>query len=210
LPESARREQILNAALAVARRDGLAAVTARSVADEAGMSQGLVFFHFGSTEALLSALVAHVSEETLTTGPTPVDFAKLPGTGQLGAFLGARLEHLATLGDCRVVDLLVEAWVVGLQAPATRKSVRAAAAKYRETFLPMARAAIAAEPERFADVTADSLATLVLSLVLGTAIQGAVDPSTWETHTLGAAVRALLSPVRTEGPKPTPRARRPR
>jgi AcrR family transcriptional regulator len=185
LPEAARREQIVRAALAVARKEGLQAVTARSVAKVAGLSQGLVFFHFESTEQLLAALVVELTARSLAAGPKP--------EGELGEFLGERLASVEQDGEHRLIDLLVEAWVAGLSAPSTRESVREAAGRYRETFLPIARAAIAGEPKRYAGVSAEALATMVLSLVLGTAVQAAIDPSTWDPAAIRVAVRALVS-----------------
>jgi AcrR family transcriptional regulator len=186
LPEAARREQIVRAALEVARKEGLQAVTARSVAKVAGLSQGLVFFHFESTEQLLAALVAELTARSLAAGPKPGEFA------ELGEFLGERLASVEQDGEHRLIDLLVEAWVAGLNAPSTRESVREAAGRYRETFLPIAKVAIAAEPGRYAGVTAEALATMVLSLVLGTAVQAAIDPATWDPAAIRVAVRALV------------------
>jgi AcrR family transcriptional regulator len=56
-PEEERRRQILDAALRVAARDGLRGLTLRAVAAEAGLSHGLVLFHFGRKQALVDALL---------------------------------------------------------------------------------------------------------------------------------------------------------
>jgi AcrR family transcriptional regulator len=196
LPESERREQILRAALEVARADGLAAVTARNVAQAAGLSQGLVFFHFETTELLLAALVLFLTEHSLTVGPLPADFAGFPGVEQVTAYLSARVEPIDSSGAHPVIDLLVEAWVAGLHAPGTRAKVREATARYRASFVSMAHAAISAEPKRFADVTAEALATLVLCLLTGMAVQAAVDPAAWDPPALRVALKALLGAPR--------------
>src|SRR4028119_548076 len=59
------------AAFAVAAREGLAGVTARAVAAEAGVSSGLVFFHFGTVDALLAALLDWLLARTLVAGELP-------------------------------------------------------------------------------------------------------------------------------------------
>jgi TetR/AcrR family transcriptional regulator, transcriptional repressor of bet genes len=192
LPEAERREQIVRAALEVARKEGLQAVTARSVAKAAGLSQGLVFFHFESTELLLAALVSHLTHQTLEAGPRPEDFAGLPGATQLPEFLGARLASVEQGGAHQLIDLLVEAWVAGLRAPGTRRGVQEAAKQYLDTFRPIARAAITAEPGRFSGVTEAALASTVLSLVLGAAVQAAIDPAAWDPAAIRSAVRALV------------------
>lgn len=51
------RDDILNAARAVLRRDGIAAVTLEAVAREAGMSKTGLYYYFASKEALIFELV---------------------------------------------------------------------------------------------------------------------------------------------------------
>ena len=55
--EDVRREQILQAAFEVASRDGVASLTIRGVAAEAGISHALVLFHFQRKERLVHALL---------------------------------------------------------------------------------------------------------------------------------------------------------
>lgn len=192
LPESERRAQILEAALRVAMRDGLAAVTARSVAKEAGLSQGLVFFHFASADGLLEALVANVTEATLAAAAPPEAYQRLPAKDRFGAFLADRLVSLDEAGARRILELLVEAWVVGMRTPTARRSVREAAERYRATLLPVAQAAIAAQPERFHGVRAEALSSLALSAVLGTAIQATIDPDGFDRTAVRAALLAVF------------------
>jgi AcrR family transcriptional regulator len=52
-----RRRQLLDAAVAVVRRDGAQSLTLDAVAAEAGVSKGGVLYHFGSKRALIDGLV---------------------------------------------------------------------------------------------------------------------------------------------------------
>jgi AcrR family transcriptional regulator len=52
-----RRGQLLDAAIAVIRRDGAQALTLDAVAAEAGVSKGGVLYHFGSKRALVDGLI---------------------------------------------------------------------------------------------------------------------------------------------------------
>ncbi|GAB2630366.1 TetR family transcriptional regulator [Nocardia goodfellowii] len=52
LARAARRQSIVEAAATVVARDGLSAVTARTVASELGGSQGQIHHHFSSTDEL--------------------------------------------------------------------------------------------------------------------------------------------------------------
>jgi len=51
------RDKLLDAAAAALAEDGVAAVSARSVAARAEVNQALVFYHFGTVDALLEAAV---------------------------------------------------------------------------------------------------------------------------------------------------------
>jgi AcrR family transcriptional regulator len=53
-----RRTELLEAAAAVIRRDGAAALTLDSVAAEAGVSKGGVLYHFASKRALIDGLIS--------------------------------------------------------------------------------------------------------------------------------------------------------
>ncbi|BCN53279.1 hypothetical protein RE9425_16690 [Prescottella equi] len=56
LPAEERRAQLVEAALNIAERGGIAAVTIRAVAEEAGVSLGVVHYCFESKEALVAAM----------------------------------------------------------------------------------------------------------------------------------------------------------
>lgn len=60
---AARRSQLIEATIEVLARRGYARMTLAEVADQAGLSHGLVNFHFQSKELLLSQTLAYLSEE---------------------------------------------------------------------------------------------------------------------------------------------------
>src|ERR671931_2926269 len=59
------KEQILGAALETLRHDGFAAATSRAVAARGGFNPALVFYYFGSMDALLLAALDRTSETRL-------------------------------------------------------------------------------------------------------------------------------------------------
>ncbi len=65
-PRSApTRRQLVDAAIDTLKSDGFAGASARSIAQRAGLNQGLIFYHFGSVANLLLAALDAVSEERL-------------------------------------------------------------------------------------------------------------------------------------------------
>ena len=75
-----RRTELLDAAVAVVRRDGAAALTLDAVAAEAGVSKGGVLYHFGSKRALIDGLLTRWLDAFE---------AQLTGDDLLGAYVRA-------------------------------------------------------------------------------------------------------------------------
>jgi AcrR family transcriptional regulator len=63
MPRPSRRVQLLEAAAAVVRRDGAAALTLDAVAAEAGVTKGGVLYHFASKRALIDGLIGRWLDE---------------------------------------------------------------------------------------------------------------------------------------------------
>ncbi|UUU28983.1 TetR family transcriptional regulator [Streptomyces sp. CA-210063] len=74
------REALLNAAVRVVARGGLRKLTYRAVAEEAGVTHGLVVHHFGSRDALIEEALAHTIRTSLSTSSLE------PGTGRVADF----------------------------------------------------------------------------------------------------------------------------
>lgn len=76
-----RRRLLTHAAIAVIARDGVAAVTARSVVAEAGVPLAGLHYAFASMDDLLAAVVAEVTEQeqlAAVRGAFPEDVTDLP------------------------------------------------------------------------------------------------------------------------------------
>jgi AcrR family transcriptional regulator len=61
----ATRQQIIEAALATLKNEGFAAATSREIARAGGFNPALIFYHFGSIDALLLAALDRTSAERL-------------------------------------------------------------------------------------------------------------------------------------------------
>ncbi|TLS46645.1 TetR family transcriptional regulator [Streptomyces montanus] len=85
----AGREALLSAAVRVVARAGLRKLTYRAVAEEAGVTHGLVVHHFGSRDALIEEALTHAVRTSLSTS------AVEPGTGKVADF-SAGLSEMVT------------------------------------------------------------------------------------------------------------------
>ncbi|RHA40961.1 TetR/AcrR family transcriptional regulator [Cellulomonas rhizosphaerae] len=88
MPVAERREQLVEAALAVASRDGIEAATVRAVAAEAGVSLGVVHYCFQDKDELLRAMAHAITERNAVQGLDQIP-AGLPVETVLEAAIGA-------------------------------------------------------------------------------------------------------------------------
>jgi TetR/AcrR family transcriptional regulator, transcriptional repressor of bet genes len=88
--EPIRREQICRAAATVIAREGFAGTTLRKVADEAGVSTGMLNHYFSNRQDLLTQTLVFVSERTQNLSREAMDGLP-PGWDRLKALLDAAL-----------------------------------------------------------------------------------------------------------------------
>ncbi|MCI0583818.1 MAG: TetR family transcriptional regulator C-terminal domain-containing protein [Chloroflexi bacterium] len=110
-----RRETIVDAALAVARRKGLASTTVRDVADEMGSSSGLIHHYFATMDDVLAAAFERVA--TADLGQTTAAVAAAAGPVEaLAAFFRA----YAPVDADWAFQLWLDAWADAGRRPALR------------------------------------------------------------------------------------------
>jgi len=182
---------MLRAAFVIAARERLAGVTARAVAAKAGVSSGLVFFHFESVDGLLVDLLDWLLERTIVAGELGADaFGDLPPAARMMAAVRRDVERLP--GTRERVELFFDYWVLGTRHPLVKRKIRAALDRYRDSFRPLAAAMIAADPERYVGTTAEGLASVAASFVEGCALQVVMDPRGFDTERSMATLAALV------------------
>jgi len=179
-----RRAEILTAARSVAMSEGLEQLTGRKVAAKAGLSSGLVFFHFESREALLEAVLDTLIED-IFGGLTPPEGAGSAEQRFL-TFFQKRLERIKS--ERRQIELFIDFWVLGLHNASIRKRIRAGLERYRAAIKPVGDELARAR----ANTTGDGLAQLAVSFILGSALQLAMDSGRLDPEELLGSVRGLL------------------
>jgi len=110
-----RREAIVDAALAVARRKGLASTTVRDVASEMGTSSGLIHHYFDSMDDVLAAAFERVAGEDLEQTAVILDRAGGP-VEVIRAFLAS----YAPVGEDWAFQLWLDAWAEAARRPVLR------------------------------------------------------------------------------------------
>lgn len=181
-----RRSQILAAAYDIAAIRGLDGLTVRGVASRAGISTGLVLFHFRTKEQLVLALldwlletttVLHVSDR-IASIPSPLD--------RLLALLREEMDRLSK--EPRRIRLFFDFWARGIRHAGIRSKMRRELKRYRDAFRPMAEEVLMAEPDRFEKVSPDGLSAVAVSFIKGCAVQSMIDSENFDiAHYLAAA-----------------------
>lgn len=108
-----RRAAIVEATLAVARRQGLGATTVRDVAAEMGTSSGLIHHYFASMDEVLAAAFEHAAGADLERARARIGSAADPAE-QLDAFIES---YAPTQADW-TMQLWLDAWSEAARRPA--------------------------------------------------------------------------------------------
>lgn len=196
--EETRRDQIVAAALDVARREGLDGLTVRRVAMVAGLSTGLVLFHFKSRDRLVVALLDWLLATTTVLHIGPEIRSIAAPLDRLLALLRQEMDRLSR--EPERLRLFFEFWVLGARHPEIGTRMRGELARYREAVRPVAAEVLDAEPERFAHVTPDGLAAVAVSFIKGCAVQAMIDPDHFDIRQYLAAAEGLLGQLGPEAP----------
>lgn len=89
LPRDARRQQLIEATIETIARQGFSRTTLTEVARTAGLSHGLVNFHFETKEKLLVEVLLYLAEEYRANWVSAVEGAGRGAAAQLHAMLAA-------------------------------------------------------------------------------------------------------------------------
>lgn len=177
------RDRLLEATIQSLREYGYAATTTRRIVELAGLHVPAVNYYFGSKQRLMrEAIVEAVRRWGDTTMAVPVD-PSAPGTDQLRT----RLSHfLGSLSEDRAyVVAAAEAF-----AQAERDSeVRDGLAEAYRTFRARVADSIAAANPAADPQVADALASTLIALFDGLAIQHLLDPT--DTPSADQALQSL-------------------
>ena len=112
-----RRDAIVDAAIAVARRKGLGATTVRDVAAEMGSSSGLIHHYFDSMDDVLAAAFERVAGEDLTETERMLDAA-----GDPRAVVAEFLRSYGPVGEDWAFQLWLDAWSEAARRPLLREA----------------------------------------------------------------------------------------
>lgn len=193
VPVTQRRAQLVEAAIAVMRREGAWALTTRAVAAEAGVPHGSVHYAFSSKEELLRAVLA-ADTEAAAVLLTAVGVEGDPGEVLTRAFT-AYADRLVADPDTELV--LQELSLMGARDPALRPLVREENDAYRAMTARLLED-VASTAGTTWDAPVEIVAEQVLGILFGVAATWLVDRDDDRLRrTLADAARATAARLRT-------------
>jgi AcrR family transcriptional regulator len=155
------RERLLDAAVRLIAREGIDNVRIARIAAEAGVSAGLVHYHFASRDALLEEALEHSYERAGDSRLAALDEGRATAPQRLQAMIDQCLPTDQSLRDDWV--LWVELWLRGARDPALRPVAARLYGRLHEWFAEALTDGIAGGELRECDVerTADRLLALI-------------------------------------------------
>ena|SRR5690349_20861173 len=177
------RERILQAAFTVLSRQGYENTSIKDIAEEAGVAQGLVHYHFKSKQQLVLAVLEFVCQK--------VELGVVEGeAGAIQAFEDTK----ATLKDSRDANsLYVQLIGVGLHDALVGAGVRDFIRSERIHIEELARQVLSQRGQ--ATTPARGIAGVVWAAVLGIMVQSLVDPEFDSDEAIDALAAMSLSAV---------------
>lgn len=170
-------DALLDASVRVFSERGVGAVTYRAVAAEAGVTHGLVGYHFGSREALVHATLAKVAANSIEGSEL------LPASGELSDFL-AELPTM-TAADTDGAAAQFELAIVGYRDPSLRAEAQALYRRYIEV--------VGEALQEFGIEVDDPTARLVFAALDGLVLQQVIFGDAAQTEESLAVLRGLLA-----------------
>lgn len=177
---------ILDAAAHIAHGEGLENVTVRKVAESAGVSSGLVFHHYETKDGLLLGLLNDLLERTLDAAERDPD-PERTGKERLLALVA---EEVAGVKTQTANTELLFAYYFTRRDDLFRAPIRTALRRYGKAFVGASEAATVSIT---ADIDADELVHLVVSLIEGAAITAIIAPDQFRPERLIQTLTAIFS-----------------
>jgi AcrR family transcriptional regulator len=165
-----RRQAIVDAAQAVATRNGLSTTTVRDIADEMGTSSGLIHHYFTSMEELHAEVFSQVARTELRATHELISRADSP-TGQLALYLAAFTDP----ENDENFHFWLDAWSEAARNLTIRAASRELNIEWQQLLATVIRAGV--ESGEFVDVDVEAVSWKTLSLLDGLELQIVAHPT---------------------------------
>jgi AcrR family transcriptional regulator len=182
-----RRDEILRATCDEVAKRGFAHTRAADVAANLGVSTGLIFYHFESKDALLSAAFAYAAARDLER----LDAAAAAGTGSALRRLARILTMYGPEGVGAGWALWIDAWAAALRSPEMAEVSQRLDVRWKDTVAEVVKQGVASGEMTCADPS--GAAWRITALLDGLAVQATVHDGVLTKRTINTWVRNLAA-----------------
>jgi AcrR family transcriptional regulator len=181
-----RREEILRATVDEVSERGFGRTRVADIASALGISTGLVFYHFDSKDALLSAAFAYAAERDLER----LD-ALAAGHGSATRRLARILRMYAPEGSAPGWSLWIDAWATALRSPEMAEVSRRLDVRWKDTVADVIRQGV--EQGELACSDPSGAAWRITALLDGLAVQSTVHDGVLSRRQVSTWVRTTAA-----------------
>lgn len=191
-----RRSQILHAAVVVIARDGADRAKLKDVADQAGVSLGMVQHYFRTRDELMAN--AFESMMALSTRNWETISRSAPDS-LVHLFAGLRLHTYGSAPFAQRWGFWVELWAVARRDPTLKRTAHTVYERWGQPFTE-ALAALARQGQIGTNESPEDLSMEILALIDGLVVRAVVDPDALDVEAMRA--RLCAAAARTLGIPP--------
>lgn len=173
-----RKKEIVEAAYNVAIREGLPAVTTRSVAIEAGLSNGLVHFHYPKKDDLMNALF----DLLLNWLNSSEEYNRNFKNGKSCYFNGIVDELNTSASDRQKMRLFLEFWILSYHNDNFRKRLKKASESSTKYFTSLFNEDIKQGFKYTNQVNIKDINALSIAIILGSSLQELIQENWSNIH----------------------------
>ena len=181
-----RREEILRATVDEVTRLGFAHTRVADVAEALGISTGLVFYHFDSKDALLSAAFAYAAERDLERLDRAAN-----GTGSAARRLARILTMYGPEGSGAGWSLWIDAWATSMRSREMAEVSQALDVRWKDTVAEVIRQGVERGEMTCADP--NGAAWRITAMLDGLAVQSTVHDGVMPRRQVTTWVRRLAA-----------------
>jgi len=184
-----RRAHILKAALTSFARKGYHQTTMDDIVQEAGLSKGGVYWHFGSKKELFISLF-----EPMMIGMEEYMTASLASQVSAREKLGAILDMFATFATADefqdIMPLMINVWAQNLQDPDINEIVTGIYNRFQASFVQLIQDGVA--NGEFKPVNAPALASILFAMYDGLMVQWMIDKTMVDWDAIAETLMSTL------------------
>ncbi len=191
LSKELRQQQLLDATIKCISKKGLGSMTLADVANEAGLSQGIVNLHFKSKDNLLKETLEYLFEDYDAEFMQTLDKSPPPAAAKLLALM--EMDVKPSICDRKKLAVWFAFWGEAKAVPTYRKICASYEQKYDEIMLELAENIISEGD--YADIDAQTVTDVLTSMTDGLWLACLIHPKTFSRNTAMISIYSYLHAV---------------